>query len=73
MHGETNLLNAIPKGAITLGDVVVLDGNLDGALVGDEHTELAGARDGGVEQVALEHHIVLGEEGDDDGGKLGAL
>ena len=38
-----------------------------------EDDELLGARDAGVEQVALQHHPRAGRERDDDGGVLAAL
>src|SRR3989442_1739491 len=43
------------------------------ARVGDEDDELLAARDGRVEQVARQHHEVLGEQRDHDGRVLAAL
>ena len=61
------------EGGVALGDFVVADGDVDGATGTDEDDELLGAGDGGVEEVALEHHVVLGGDGDDDAGVFGAL
>ena len=44
----------------------VADGLLDGLAGADEDADAAGAGDGGVEQVALEHDRRAGQQGDDD-------
>jgi len=39
--------------------LVVLYGDLDGRARAHQHDQPFGARDGGVEQVALQHHVML--------------
>src|SRR6267378_2644633 len=45
----------------------------DGFLLADQHDQLLAARDAGVEEVPLQHGVVLGHHRDDDGGVLRAL
>src|SRR5439155_23844891 len=45
----------------------------DSFLLADKHHQLLAARDARVEQVPLEHGVVLGHHRDDDGGILRAL
>jgi hypothetical protein len=45
---------------------VVLHGDGEGPLAADEHDEALVARDRRIEEVALEHHIVLRVHRDDD-------
>ena len=49
------------------GDLIVLDCDLDGFLAADQHAQRLGAGDGGVEQVALQHQIMLGHQGQHHG------
>ena len=53
--------------------LVLAHRRLDRALVADEDEEAPRARDGGVQQVAVEHRAVLREHGEHDDGVLGAL
>lgn len=51
----------------------VLNGDGEGFGLADDDDEFAPAGDAGVEQVSLEHDVLLGGEGNDNVGKLGAL
>ncbi len=53
--------------------LVLAHRRLDRALVADEDEEAPRARDGGVQQVAVEHRAVLREHREHDDGVLGAL
>ena len=55
------------------GDLIVLDRDLDGFLAADQHAQRFGAGDGGVEQVALQHQVVLGNQGQHHGREFRAL
>ena len=63
----------IPQTAETGIGLVVADGDGEGLPGADQHDELPRAGDGGVEEVALKHDVVLGQHGDDDGGIFAAL
>ena len=52
---------------------VVRYGDAEGFFGAYYYDELFAARYCGVEEVALEHYVVLGEQRDDDGGVFGAL
>src|SRR4051812_6294222 len=51
----------------------VTDCDGDGLLLSDQHDELFTARNAGIEQVPLQHRVVLRHNGNDDGGVLRAL
>jgi len=46
----------------------VAHGNRDGFLLADQHDEALPSGDAGIEQVALQHRVVLVQHGDYDGG-----
>ena len=46
----------------------VADGNGNGFLLPDEHDQPLAARDAGVEQISLQHGVVLGHDRNDHGG-----
>ena len=46
----------------------ISDGDGDGLLLPDQHDQLLAPSDAGVEKVPLQHRVVLGHDGDDDGG-----
>jgi hypothetical protein len=58
---------------VALADAVVADGDGHGALRAHEDDEALPARDRRVEEVTLEHQVVLGEKGNDDGGVFAPL
>jgi len=62
----------LQAGEALLG-AVVIDGHGERAAGADQHDEFFAAADGGVEQVALQHHVVAGGDRDDDGRVFGAL
>ena len=66
-------LEAVGEARAAFADGVGLDGLVD--CVGDAHEEdqFFAAGDGGVEEVALEHHVMLGMQDDDDGRVFAAL
>jgi hypothetical protein len=51
----------------------VLDGDRHRFLLPEQDDELLAAGDPGVKQIALQHHIVLCRDGNDDSGKFRAL
>src|SRR5580692_1057591 len=51
----------------------VLDGDRHRFLLPEQDDELLAAGDPGVKQIALQHHIVLRRDGNDDSGKFRAL
>jgi len=51
----------------------VLHGNGDRLLLADQYHQPLATGNAGVQQVSLQHGVVLGQDGDDDGGVLGAL
>src|SRR5215203_1145141 len=51
----------------------VADRNGHGLLLSDQHNKLLTARNTGVEQVPLQHRVVLRHHGNDDGGVLRTL
>src|ERR1700730_8617621 len=51
----------------------VANRNRDGFLLADEDHEPLAASDAGVEEISLQHCVVLGEDRDDHGGIFGAL
>ena len=51
----------------------IVDGDGEGFGLADEDDEFASAGDAGVEKVSLKHDVLLGGEGNDDVGELGAL
>ena len=71
--GSLIALESARKPGIARCDAVVFDRNRDRAPVAQQHYQALGACDAGVQQVALEQSIVLGEQGDDHAGVLGAL
>src|SRR5689334_9632921 len=65
--------NSLRQPGVSRAGGLVLDGERDGALATHDHDELLAAGHGGVEQAALQHHVVLGREWDHDGWVLRAL
>jgi hypothetical protein len=55
----------------TSGDILHRDG--DSPFLADEYHQSFAPGDAGVKQVPLQHGVVLGQNGDDDGGVFGAL
>src|SRR5271157_5123843 len=51
----------------------IANGDRDGLLLTDENQEPLAARNPGVEQISLQHRVVLGEDRDDHGGIFSAL
>ena len=45
----------------------------DGLLLADENHQPLAARDAGIEEISLQHGVVLGQDRDDHGGIFGAL
>ena len=66
-------LEAFGEAGVAAGGFVVLDGAGEGAFVADEQAEVAGASQAGVEQVALQHHILAGVQDEHDGTILRSL
>ena len=64
---------SLSQTAVSFGEFRVSDGEGDGLLRSDADDQLPAAGDGGVEEVALEHDVVLGVDRDDDGGILASL
>ncbi len=56
-----------------MGDFIVANCNADGALVAHQDAKLFGACYGGVQQIALEHDVMLSQQRDDNGGELRTL
>ena len=54
-------------------DLVVLDSHGYGASAPNKHHEPLAPRDSGVEEIALQHDVVLGKQGNDDGRILATL
>ena len=57
-------LQAPVQRGVSQGDLIVTHGDADRPFAPHQHAQLSGARDGGVEQVALQHHIVGGQQRD---------
>src|ERR1700690_682173 len=51
----------------------VANRNRDGLLLADQDHEPLAASNAGIEEVSLQHSVVLGEDRDDHGGIFGAL
>src|SRR5208282_1327560 len=51
----------------------IANGDRDGLLLADENHELLATGDASVEEIPLQHHVVLGQDGNDHGGIFGAL
>ena len=52
--GHLEFVLQVPhQAAVAMGNAVIINRHLDGAARSDEHDELFGARNGGVDQVAL--------------------
>src|SRR3984957_4385434 len=51
----------------------IANGDRDGLLLADDNHQSLAARDARVEQVSLQHRVVLGQDGYDDGWILRAL
>src|SRR5690242_21689884 len=67
------LSESVGEGGVAAAGADGADGGGQGAAGADEDDQLFGAGDGGVEQVALQHHPGAGGDGDDHGGVFGAL
>src|SRR6266516_5178971 len=69
----THLEQALRQPGIAPRDAIVPDGYLERVRLPHQDTEASGARDRGVEQIALEQHAMLGDERDDHDGIFAAL
>lgn len=67
------MFEAPTEAAVAFADLVVADGQLEGAFITDEDDEAFSACEGGVEEVSLEHDVVLCKDRDHDGGVFAAL
>src|SRR4051812_1189472 len=56
---------AASKAGVACRDAIILDRNRDCAPVAQQHHQLFGTRHAGVQQIALEQGVVLGEQWDD--------
>lgn len=66
-------LEAFCQTGVAAGGFVVFDGAGDGFFVAHQDTEVAGAGEAGVEEVALEHHVLAGVEHQHHGAVLRSL
>ena len=53
---------AASRGAVSLADFVVFDGDVQGATGADQDDQLFGAGNGRIQQIALQHHVMLGHD-----------
>ena len=63
-HGK-GLRQPLSEQRVPFLGLVVSDGDPQGLAGADDHHELLASGDGRVEEVALEEHVVLGDEGED--------
>lgn len=72
-HGGDLVLQTLLELGVAVGDVDVVDGIPEGALLTDNNADFLGSGDGGVDEVALEHDVDGEVDGDDDYRILAAL
>ena len=70
---RNSVLEPPKQPTVTLGDFVVADGNVEGFMCANEDTNSFGAGDGGIDEVALKHHVMLSQKGNDDDRIFSAL
>ena len=61
------------KAGVAGAGLVVLDGHVQGAALAHQHHQLFAARDAGIDQVALQQHVMLHHQRDDHGRVFRAL
>ena len=72
-HFFVELAEAFFKSREAAGAAVVADGLVEGSGGGKNPHMAFRAGNGGVDEVALQHHVVAGIENHDDGGVFAAL
>jgi hypothetical protein len=68
-----SLAEPVVQGGVTASGADSANGVADGLLGADQHDEFLGPGNGGVEQVALQHHLGAGGDRDDHAGVFAAL